>query len=117
MRTEFASGDRSVSSAYRGLARWAGASLEAVVEHAEAGRLGELIEARSLTRPISGSEALRQLERRRYVPGEKPRSPAALLGELRALGLIWAAEEQHEHHSRDPRKLLAELDTKRWGPG
>lgn len=120
MRTEFAGASRTAAAAYMGLAQWAGTSLANVVEHAEAGRLGELVEARSLTRPVSGAEALRVLERKRYPPGDRPKSPSALIGELRAKRLIWQAEEAERGRQigrRDPFRALAELAAKRkrWG--
>src|SRR5271166_2679246 len=80
---EFASDGHRGLSAYQGLAKWAGIPLEAVVDAAEKDQLGELVERRQRIRPRSGAEALRHLERVRYAPGAKPRSPHAAIGELR----------------------------------
>ena len=120
--TEYASAGRGGLTAYQGLARWAGVSLETVVEHAEDGRLGTLIESRQHVRPLSGREALRRLSEKRYAPGTGPKSADELVGELRARRFIWDAElSDHERqlHRGDPFWALAELRAKQvpswWG--
>ena len=114
MQTEFANGEQRGSTAFEGLARHAGVPLATVVEYAEQGRLGELVERRSYTRPLSGADAHRRINEKRSAPGTKPpRSPHAALGELRARRLIWDCEAA-ELRRRDPHVRLAEL-RRRWG--
>jgi hypothetical protein len=112
MRTEYASADQRGLSAYEGLAKQAGVTLETVVEHAEAGRLGELIESRTYRRPLSGVEALRRTNEKRHAPGTRPKSGAAALGELRAWQAIWDAEGA-ELRRRDPHECLTEILARR----
>ncbi len=115
MQTEYANGDQRGFSAYEGLARHAGVPLATVVEYAEQGRLGDLVESRS--RPLSGDEALRRINEKRHAPGIKPRSPHAALGELRARRLIWDYEaRQHEPRSRDPQECLKLILARRVPP-
>jgi hypothetical protein len=107
--TEFADATgRSAMSAYRSLAAWCGTSLETVVEYAERGALNELVETRELTGPVRGETALRHIERLRRDPSVTPRSPAELVGELRAQKLLWEVELA-EAERRNPYRRLAEL--------
>jgi hypothetical protein len=110
--TEYANADGRGLSAYEGLARHAGVAMSTVVEYAEQGRLGELVERRAYTRRLSGAEALRQINAAKYAPGTKPKSGAEAIGELRALRLVWDAEGA-EADRRDPHRRLAELRAKR----
>jgi hypothetical protein len=114
--TEFASADRGVGGPYESLAKWAGVPLSTVAEHATAGTLGRLVEQRQLTGPLSGREALRLIEAKKYGPREKPSSPAARLGELRARRLCWAIENEEARRRREPDWLLGELLAKKVGP-
>jgi hypothetical protein len=118
MKTEYASTDRrGVSSAYEGLARWAGVSLATVVDYAREDRLGELVESRQYIRPMSGAEALRRLDEKRHAPGDKPRTPATLLGELRARKAIWDAEDRASYrHRLSARECLEIIQAKKWVP-
>jgi hypothetical protein len=113
--TEFASGCRSIASAYQSLAQWAGVPLDTVVEHAQRNALNELIETRELSGPVKGSTALRRILEMRYAPGQKPPTPAERIGELRARRAVWEAEEANP---RDPLLKLAELRRQRasWRP-
>lgn len=106
---EFASTSRALT-AYQGLAKWAGVPLQTVADHARDGRLGELVETRQHTRPLSGREALRRIEEKRNAPTAK--SGARALGELRAKKVIWQAQEDAALRSRDPYQALAEIYAK-----
>jgi hypothetical protein len=86
--------------------------LETVVDYAQRGRLGELVESRQYIRPMSGAEALRRLDEKRHAPGAEPKSGARALGELRALRKIWEVE-MAEQRRRDPQECLAEILGKR----
>jgi hypothetical protein len=112
MPTEFASGARSIASAYHSLAQWAGVPLEEVASYAERGALNELVEQRELAGPVRGSTALRHIEKLRRDPSKK--SPAALVGELRAQRAVWEAQEAGLRTS-DPIGRLAELYRRRDG--
>jgi hypothetical protein len=105
--TEYANTRRG-SSAYQGLARWAGVSLQTVAQAAAENRLAAFIESRQHIRPLRGPEAFRRLEETRHPPGAKQRSPYQALGELRALQTIWA-EEDKDRRRRDPHRRLAQL--------
>lgn len=111
---EFASAGLSLSP-YAGLAARTGLPLRRVVELATQDRLGELFDARGFVgKPLTPQEALGRLYKQRYAPGEKPRSPAEALGELRALRTIWRAEERaFTRRDRDPREALAALEAMR----
>jgi hypothetical protein len=114
---EYASASRGLN-AYESLAKWAGVPLEVVVERAQEGRLGELVETRSHMRPLSGAEALRHIESVRREPGSPPKSPHAALGELRAMRACWGAVEAEEaRRHRDPDWRLGEILAKRIPPG
>jgi hypothetical protein len=93
--------------------------MDTVVDYARGDRLGELVESRQFTRPLSGTEALRRIEEKRHAPGTKPRSPHAALGELRAMKKIWAAEAveyERQRRRRDPQDCLAEILAKQFPP-
>lgn len=115
--TEFASAGTGLSP-YAGLAARTGLPLRRVVELATQDRLGELFDARGFVgKPLTPQEALGRLYKLRHAPGDKQRSPAAALGELRAMRLIWGVEERAlTRRGRDPREALAELEAKKWGP-
>lgn len=109
---EFASGSRGLGGAIESCAKFLGLDLATTARAAATGRLGELIEQRRLTAPVRGAEALRQIEELRVPPWEERPTPAQRIGQLRAIRLSWAAEEQD---SRDPYHLLAELRRQRAG--
>jgi hypothetical protein len=112
-----ANGERG-TTAKAGLARWAGVPLSRVDEvWGDARRVAELIESRQYVRPLTGAEALRHLYEKRYAPGDKPRTGASALGELRALKAIWAAEDQASYRPRlTGRQCLEIIEALKWGP-
>lgn len=116
--TEFAAGGRRGLSPYEGLAARTGKPLARIVELASQNRLGELFDSRGILvgRPLTPAEALRNLDRIRYSPGQEPRSPAALIGELRARQVIWAEEERQRARMRNPLMCLVELAAKQIPP-
>lgn len=121
---EFASSDRGLGGPYRSLAERTGRPLREIVELAQQDRLGELfgsngrllVEKRSHATPLSGRDALRRIEGLRYAPGTKPRSPAALLGELRARKACWAIEAEEAQRQRDPYWRLGDILAKQRSP-
>ena len=115
--TEFAAAGRSGLSAYVGLALRARKPLSHIVELAAENRLGELFDSRGFVgKPLTGAEALGRMARLRYGPGEKPRSPAALIGELRARRFIWGLEAEEIQPERDPAWRLAQIYARRIPP-
>ncbi len=94
MTAEYASGTRSSRKAFESLAARSGLPLHQIVALAEENRLNELFdEYGHIGRPLTPAEALRRLDAKRYGPGdEKPPSPAAALGHLRARMAEWDAE-------------------------
>ena len=113
---EYASATRSGLSAYAGLARWSGLPLEDVIEAAREDRLGPLVESRQFARPLSCADALRRLREKRYAPGEVPKSPAELVGELRALRASWLVEHEVVRRQCSPEWRLGEIYAKRQPP-
>jgi hypothetical protein len=104
----------AVPSALESCAKWAGVGLETVVEAYRAGRWGEFIESRQLTRPMSGDKALRIIEEKRHDPSNKPLSHAAAKVILRHYISKWDREAAQEERRRlNPNACLAELNAKR----
>jgi hypothetical protein len=113
---EFATARRGLT-AYASLAERSGKPMSTVVALAEENRLHELFDEHGFVgKPRTPQEALRRLDQMRRPPGEKPKTPSELVGELRARKLIWEAEAA-EANRRDPKQRLAELYAQRrqWG--
>jgi hypothetical protein len=121
-RTEFAGGDpsRRGFSAYEGLAIRTGFTVRHIAKLAEENRLNELFDNGGELRgaPLTPTEALRQIERRKNPPGTGL-SPEAAAVILRRYMTRW--DEQIEARNRearlDPWERLGWLDAKQNPPG